>query len=228
MKKSIILILFLVVTGMYAQEVKQVPQISVSGEGKIKVAPDRVQINFGVKNVGKDAAEVKKLNDQTVDKVLKYIKKFGISTSDYKTTQVSLNRNYDFEKKKNNFQASQSITIILKDLTKYDELMMGLLDNGINSIDAIEFKSSKMEEHKSEARKLAILDAKKKAEDYVSVLNQKIGKAILITDNSVYYQPPMYKNSYALELANAKESFETLAIGEIDILINVSVSFLLE
>jgi len=228
MKKSIILILMLVVTGMYAQEVKQVPQISVSGEGKIKITPDRVQINFGVKNVGKDAAEVKKLNDQTVDKVLKYIKKFGISTSDYKTTQVSLNRNYDFEKKKNNFQASQSITIILKDLTKYDELMMGLLETGINSIDAIEFKSSKMEEHKSEARKLAILDAKKKAEDYVSVLNQKIGKAILITDNSGYYQPPMYKNSYALESASAKESFETLAIGEIDILINVSVSFLLE
>jgi uncharacterized protein YggE len=228
MKKSIILILMLVVTGLYAQEVKQVPQISVSGEGKIKITPDRVQINFGVKNVGKDAAEVKKLNDQTVDKVLKYIKKFGISTSDYKTTQVSLNRNYDFEKKKNNFQASQSITIILKDLTKYDELMMGLLETGINSIDAIEFKSSKMEEHKSEARKLAILDAKKKAEDYVSVLNQKIGKAILITDNSGYYQTPMYKNSYALESASAKESFETLAIGEIDILINVSVSFLLE
>lgn len=228
MKKSIIIILMFLVTGMYAQEVKQVPQISVNGEGKIKVVPDRVQINFGVKNVGKDATEVKKLNDETVDKVLKYIKKFGISTSDFKTTQVSLNRNYDYEKKKNNFQASQSITIILKDLTKYDELMMGLLDNGINSIDAIEFKSSKMEEHKSEARKLAILDAKKKAEDYVSVLNQKIGKAILITDNSGYYQPPMYKNSLAMASPDAGASYETLAIGEIDILINVSVSFLLE
>lgn len=222
------IILMLVVTGMNAQEGKQIAQISVTGEGRIKVVPDRVEINLGVNNFGKDAAEVKKLNDETVDKVLKYIKKFGIPASDFKTTQVSLNKSYDYEKKKQTYQASQSIAIILKDMTKYDELMMGLMDNGINSINNVEFKSSKMEQHKSEARKLAILDAKKKAEDYVTVLNQKIGKAILITDNSNHYQPPMYKNAvYAMEASDGNNQ-QTLAVGEIDIVTNVSVSFLLE
>ena len=62
----------------------------------------------------------------------------------------------------------------------------------------------------------------------MSVLNQKVGKAILITDNSGYYQPPMYKNSLAMASADVAVSYETLAIGEMDILINVSVSFLLE
>ena len=228
MKKSMMIILMLVVTGMNAQEGKQIAQISVTGEGRIKVVPDRVEINLGVNNFGKDAAEVKKLNDETVDKVLKYIKKFGIPASDFKTTQVSLNKSYDYEKKKQTYQASQSIAIILKDITKYDELMMGLMDNGINSINNVEFKSSKMEQHKSEARKLAILDAKKKAEDYVTVLNQKIGKAILITDNSNHYQPPMYKNAvYAMEASDGNNQ-QTLAVGEIDIVTNVSVSFVLE
>jgi len=228
--KKIVLFLFLVTqTTMFAQESKQVPQISVNGEGRIKVVPDRVEINLGVKNFGKDAAEVKKLNDETVDKVLKYIKKFGIPASDFKTTQVSLNKTYDYDKKKQTYQAIQTIAIVLKDLTKYDQLMMGLMDNGVNSIDNVEFKSSKMEQHKSEARKLAILDAKKKAEDYVSVLNQKVGKAILITDNSSHYQPPMYKNVRfdAME-ASMESNQQTLAIGEIDILTNVSVSFVLE
>ncbi len=228
--KKIVLFLFLVTqTTMFAQESKQVPQISVNGEGRIKLVPDRVEINLGVKNFGKDAAEVKKLNDETVDKVLKYIKKFGIPASDFKTTQVSLNKTYDYDKKKQTYQAIQTIAIVLKDLTKYDQLMMGLMDNGVNSIDNVEFKSSKMEQHKSEARKLAILDAKKKAEDYVSVLNQKVGKAILITDNSSHYQPPMYKNVRfdAME-ASMESNQQTLAIGEIDILTNVSVSFVLE
>jgi len=228
MKKSMMIILTLVITGINAQEIKQVPQITVTGEGRIKVVPDRVEINFAVNNFGKDAAEVKKLNDETIDKVLKFIKKFGIPTSDYKTTQVSLNKTYDYDKKKYNFQASQSISIILKEITKYDELMMGLVDNGINSINNVEFKSSKMEQHKSEARKLAILDAKKKAEDYVSVLNQKVGKAILITDNSGYYQPPMYKNVGLALAAEGMDRQETLAVGEIDILTNVSVSFVLD
>jgi uncharacterized protein len=228
MKKIVVLLFLVSQTFIQAQEIKQVPQISVNGEGRIKVVPDRVEINLGVKNFGKDAAEVKKLNDETVDKVLKYIKKFGIPASDFKTTQVSLNKTYDYDKKKQTYQASQSIAIVLKDLTKYDELMMGLMDNGVNSIDNVEFKSSKMEQHKSEARKLAILDAKKKAEDYVSVLNQKVGKAILITDNSSHYQPPMYKNAVFMLEASDSSSQQTLAIGEIDILTNVSVSFVLE
>ena len=228
MKKSIIILFTLVATSMNAQENKLVPQISVSGEGKVKVAPDQVVINLGVQNTGKDAAEVKKMNDETVDKVVKYIKKFGIPTSDFQTTNVNLYKSYDYEKKKHNFQASQSITITLKDIKKYDELMMGLVDTGINNINGVEFKSSKMEEHKVTARKQAILDAKKKAEDFVSVLNQKVGKAILITDNSQpMYQPPMYRN--VMMKAEAMDAIpETLAIGEIEIITNVNVSFLLE
>jgi uncharacterized protein YggE len=228
MKKSIIILLTLVATSMNAQENKIVPQISVSGEGKVKVAPDQVVINLGVQNTGKDAAEVKKLNDETVDRVVKYIKKFGIPTSDFQTTNVSLYKSYDYEKKKHNFQASQSITITLKDIKKYDELMMGLVDTGINNINGVEFKSSKLEEHKVTARKQAVLDAKKKAEDFASALNQKVGKAILITDNSQpMYQPPMYRN-VMMKAEGMDSSQETLAIGEIEILTNINVTFMLE
>ncbi|WP_298116204.1 SIMPL domain-containing protein [Flavobacterium sp.] len=229
MKKAVLILFTLFVTMTQAQEQKQIPQVSVSGEGKIKVKPDQVEINFGVENLGKDAKEVKKLNDENVDKVVKFIKKFGIASTDFQTTNVSLNRNYDYDKKKYNYQASQSICILLKDITKYDELMMGLVDNGINNISHVEFKSSKIEEHKAEARKAAMRDAKKKAEDYVSVLGQKVGKALLITDNQVNYFPPqpMYKAAMA-EMADAGASQETLAVGEIEVNANVSVSFILE
>jgi uncharacterized protein YggE len=228
MKKSILILMTFIATMTQAQEQKQIPQVSVSGEGKVMVKPDHIVINFGVENTGKDATEVKKLNDETVDKVVKFVKKFGIPTSDFQTTSVSLNRNYDYEKKKYNYQASQTISITLKDITKYDALMMGLVDNGINNISDVEFKSSKIEEYKSEARKLAMKDAKRKAEDYVSVLNQKIGKAILITDNSQsFYAPPvMYKADMMVAEAGAPR--ETHAVGEIEVSANVSVSFILE
>ncbi len=227
MKKSIFLLLTIFATNMNAQESKFTPHIAVTGEGKVTVQPDQAVINFGVQNTGKDAAEVKKMNDETVDKVMKFIKKFGIPSTDVQTTNVSLHKSYDYEKKKHNFQASQSITITLKELKKYDELMMGLVDNGINNISNVEFKSSKLEEHKVTARKQAVLDAKKKAEDFVSVLNQKVGKAIVITDNSQpIYQPPMYKSvNFAIDESSSQE---TLAIGEIEIMTNVNVTFQLE
>lgn len=227
MKKSIFLLLTIFVTNMNAQESKFTPHIAVTGEGKVTVQPDQAVINFGFQNTGKDAAEVKKMNDETVDKVMKFIKKFGIPSTDVQTTNVSLHKSYDYDKKKHNYQASQSITITLKELKKYDELMMGLVDNGINIISNVEFKSSKIEEHKVTARKQAILDAKKKAEDFATALNQKVGKAIVITDNSQpIYQPPMYKSvNFARDESSSQE---TLAIGEIEISTNVSVTFQLD
>lgn len=58
--KKIFLVLTLITTMLQAQELKQVPSISVSGEGKIKVIPDEAIITLGVQNNGKDATEVKK------------------------------------------------------------------------------------------------------------------------------------------------------------------------
>jgi hypothetical protein len=229
--KKVIVIAFAVFSSLVqAQEKIQIPQISVSGEGKISVKPDQVVINFGIENIGKDAIEVKKLNDETVDKTLKFIKEFGILSNDYKTTDVSLNRNYDYEKKKYNYRAAQSVTIILKNLSRYDSLMMGLVDNGINSISNVEFKTSKLEEYKSEARKLAMKEAQHKAEDYVSVLNQKIGKAITINDNTqAFYPQPLYKMAMSDSgLPGNTAQKETLAAGEIEVVATVSVSFILE
>ena len=230
MKTAVLLLATLFGLTTQAQDQRpQVPQISVNGEGKVKIVPDQVVINVGFQNTGKDSKEVKDLNDEVVDRVIKFLKKSGVPATDYKTTNVSLYKNYDYDKKKYNFQASQSLSVTLKDLSKYDEIMMGLNDAGVNSISGVEFKSSKMDDYEREARKKAILDAKQKAQDYVSVLGQKVGKALLITDNSQSYIPqPMYKGNMMAMQSDAAAPRETLAVGELEINTNVSVTFALE
>ncbi len=228
MKKSILILATLFMTMSYAQELKQVPMINVSGEGKIKVIPDQASITISIETKGSKADDVKKDNDKKMDAILKFIKKSAIAKEDFQTQRVSLNPNYDYEKKKYNYVATQTVQILLKDLSKYDSLMEGLIDAGVNRVDNVVFKSSNMVQLQSDARKLAMKDAKAKAEDYVSVLNQKIGKAITISDNSqVYYPQPVM---YAMKtMANSDSApRETLAAGEIEITANVTVSFILE
>ena len=213
----------------YGQEVKQVPQINVSGEGKIKVIPDEATIAVTVETKGNIAKDVKKQNDEKIEAVLKFIKKMNLAPADYKTQRVALNPQYDYEKKKHNYNATQTIEILLRDLSKYDELMDGLVDSGINRIDNVTFQSSKLAQYESEARKLAMKDAKMKAEDYVSVLGQKVGKAMTISDNSNSYQPqPVYARMKSMPMEDSSAPRETLAVGEINIIANVTVSFILE
>lgn len=231
MKKFILLITMLFsIMGISQEQNKLTSQISISGEGKILVTPDIAIIQLGVQNNGKDPKEVKQLNDVTIDKVITYIKKFGIPVADYQTTQMSLYKNFDYEKKKHSYQANQTISITLKDLSKYDAFMMDIMDTGINVINGVSFNSSKMEVFESEARKKAMLNAKKKADDYLSVLpGQKVGKAISISDNSqTNYPQPVFMAKGFMAVSDAAQPRETLAIGEIEIVSIVSVSFVLE
>ena len=231
MKHTLLILITFFTISMDAQDHKsQIPQVTVAGEGKVRVTPDQAEISVTIETKGTKAIDVKKENDIAVEKVLQFIKKMKLPKEDVMTQRISLNPNYDYEKKKHNYLANQTIVICLKDLSKYDELAEGLVDNGVNRIDNVEFKSSKLAIHQSEARKLAMKDAKLKAEDYVSVLGQKIGKALLINDNSqAYYPQPMYKsNMMAMDASASGEPRQTLAIGEIEITANVTVSFVLE
>jgi uncharacterized protein YggE len=221
MKKLLLFSTILFMTISYSQEAKQLPLINVNGEGKVKVAPDQVSVSATVETKGNNAKE-------KIDAVLKFIKKMNIPASDFRTKQVSLNPQYDYDKKKTSYNAVQTVEILVKDLSKYDELMEGLVQQGINRIDRVSFESSKLAQHQSEARKLAIKDAKQKAEDYVSVVGQKVGKAYVISDNSQIYNPqPVFATMRMKESADSASN-ETLAIGEIEITANVSVSFVLD
>jgi hypothetical protein len=118
------------------------------------------------------------------------------------------------------------LKIHLKDMTKYEALMVDLVESGINAIQGVEFKSSKIETLESEARQKAIRNAKKKAMDFAGAVEQKVGKALLINDNSqTHYPQPIYREVMMTKMADAPMANETLAVGEIEISANVTVSF---
>jgi len=230
MKKSALILFTLFTAIVSAQEIRHIPVVSVAGEGKVKVIPDQVSISIAVETKGAKAADVKKENDEKIDAILKSVRKFAIAKEDFQTQRVSLYPNYDYEKKKHNYIATQSVQVLLRDLTKYDVLMEELVVTGVNRIDNVEFKSSKLPQLQSEARKLAVKDAKVKAEDLSSGLGQKIGKALMITDNSQGYYPPPRPMMYEMKAMAAGDAVqrETLAPGEMEVVVSVNVSFALE
>lgn len=227
MKKTISILFVLLTLQAMAQEKLQ-SIVNITGEGTAVVVPDQVTIRMSVENTGNNVIELKSKNDQTVDEVLKFLKQSGVDNKDIQTQYVSLDKRYDYNKKSYHFMAKQSITVLLKDLTKYDALVSGLVQKGINRLDGISFGSSKANELKSQARKNAILNAKMKAQEYAGVLNQSIGKALQINEQGANnIQPsPMYRLQAAALNDGANE--ETLAVGEMEIKVKVQVVFELQ
>jgi len=222
MRTILILALTAMTTLAHAQQIE--PTVGVTGEGKVIVVPDEVTISLGVQTQGKDAAAVKSENDKAVDKVLDFLLKKNIPQNQVQTEYVSLNKNYDYNTKVYNYNASQTISIKLKDLSKYDEIMSGLVASGINSINGVNFGSSKMDTYEAEARKKAVANAKVKAQEYAGVLGQKIGKALQIAEQGTNTpQPqPMYKMAMSESMDSSQR---TLAPGEMTISSKIQITF---
>ncbi|WP_327018736.1 SIMPL domain-containing protein [Croceibacter atlanticus] len=224
---TVLLALIFTTTMMTAQQNPQ-PTISVKGEGVINVVPDHVIVKVRVEEEGTSAVDVKTKTDASVDNVIKFLRKLKIEDKNIQTNFVRLDKSYNYNTKEYKYSSNQSISIKIEDLEQYDAIMSGLLQSGINRIDGIEFGAKNLESLQVEARKKAMLNAKDKAEQYASTLNQTIGKAISISEQGTANPIVPKVRMMAMESDFAgSEPQETLAKGEIAIKIDVNVVFAL-
>ena len=202
------------------------PTIDVVGEGIVRVIPDEVIINIRVENTGETTQGLKQQNDATINEVLKFLKKMEIADKDVRTEYMNLSKNYDYNSKTYTYAANQSLSVKLRDLKKYESLMKGLMETGINRIDGVTFSTSQKETLESQARKKAIENAQMKAKEYASALKQSIGKAVMVSEFQNNSSPrPMYK--MAMMDSASSDGGQSIALGEIEIQTTVNVSFLL-
>jgi len=102
--------------------------------------------------------------------------------------------------------------------------MSGLLEQGLNRIDGIQFISSEIDKHTAEARRLAVLNARSKAAEYVAPLDQTIGKAISISEVETQQFVPVYRQEM-MKMSDASAPQETIAPGEMEVKARVTIGF---
>ena len=221
MKKIGFLLVLLISMSIDAQQ--QNNSIAVIGEGIIKVVPDKVIIRARVEHTGNSPSEVKRQNDQVIDKIFSYLKSRGIPSENVQSEYINLNKEYNYNLQEYTFSANQAISIRLDDLDQYEDLMSGLLESGLNRIDGIQFQTSKKEELKKEARRKAVMNAQEKATELAGALDQRIGKAVQISEVGEQDFLPVYRT---MEMKSDESgSSQTIAPGEMEISAKVNVVF---
>ena len=221
MKKISILLAILFTVVAFGQQ--QNNTVTVTGEGTVYVVPDKVLIRARIEHSGDSPAEVKRQNDEVVNNIFKYLESQDIPSENVRSEYINLNKDYDYNLKEHKYSANQAISIQLDDLEKYEKIMSGLLESGLNRIDGVQFQTSKKEELRSEARRLAMLNAKKKAKELAQALDQSIGRAVSITENESNGFQPVAR---MMEMKNdSGTGGQTIAPGEMEITIKTNVSF---
>jgi hypothetical protein len=170
-----------------AQTQTQPPLLEVSGSAEVKVAPDEVDLSVAVETRDENLDVAKRQNDDRVAKALDYLKHNGVKDKEVQTDYISIepvyppNQNYEAQTKPNYYRVSQGIGIKLTDVSSFDGILTGLITNGVNYVQGIEFRTTALRKYKDQARAMAIQAAKEKAEAMAGALGATVGKPYHIT-----------------------------------------------
>ncbi len=176
--------------------------ISVSGEGKVSAVPDIASLSFGVQtgrvSTAQDAtARLQK--DMTA--ILEAVKAKGIEEKDITTESLYLNPAYDWTdggQLPRGFEASQSLRVKIRDLSKIGDVLSAATAAGANQIGGVTFTVDDPETLRTQAREKAILQAKEKAVKLASELGVTLGK-LKGFNEGFGSMPPVFERSMMLD-----------------------------
>jgi len=178
--------------------------ISVSAEGKIKSIPDLATVTIGVMSQGATATEVKDSNNKKINKIIDFIKVQGVKAEDITTSQFSFYPQQDWQTGRGTiigYQSDQTVSVKVKGVDKSQEILEKVLDgavnNGANQIQGVSFGFENPESVQQEARKLAIDNAKAKAQGLAQEAGLTLGKVVSIAETNSGMETPVYYGSTA-------------------------------
>lgn len=219
---------------------ESVRKITVSGQADVKVIPDRVTISLGVQTTDLKLEDAKREHDARVKKILALPSKFQIDAKDVQTDYVRISLDYGWDssgrqREFKGYSVNQAIAITLKDISKYDALLSAAIEAGANEVSGVDFQTSELRKHRDRARALAIQAAKEKATDLAGALGQGIGKPTDIQEsNSSWWYwgrsgrggAQATQNNFQEASSGDEPSMDgTIALGQISVTANVSVTF---
>ena len=210
------------------------PLVSVTGVGEVKVQPDEIVLNVGIDVRDKNLDAARQQSETRVADLLKYLKKAGIEAKYIQSTNLNVYPQYgEFgQNTPEAYMTQRSVTVTIKNVNRFDEILTGIYKTGANRVDGIEYRTSELQKHREQARKLAMQAAKQKAVALTSELGAKVGRVYNITETSAEgYPSPLYRSRVSnkmMESAVADVSGSTISVGQITVSASVDVSFVIE
>ncbi len=201
----------------------------VSGEGKVFVTPDIAKVNFGIQSSGGSLKLTQDDNSKKSKTLTDALKKLGIKEADIKTTSYSVYPQYDFtnpNQKITGFQVSINYEVTIRDFDKVNDAIVAGTTAGANLIGGINFEvnDATKKEKLNEARKLAVNDAKQKAQGLAGASGISLGKIINISENQ-NRPTPIFQAADGAALEQKAPTPPNIQPGQTEIDVTISLSY---
>jgi hypothetical protein len=220
-------------------EVSEPRLITTTGNADVKVVPDEIEFTLGIESRDRILLAAKAQNSERLQKTLAALHSLGIDPKKVQTDYLSIEPEYsNNERVVIAYIVRRRMAIILNDLSKFESLLGGVLQAGVNYVHNIEFRTTELRKHRDRARIMAIQAAREKAIALAKELGQKVGRPHTITEGGGGWLSPggwwggrwgaMSQNVQSNSGGGAPSESGGLSLGQITISAGVTVAFELE
>ena len=232
---------YAVYTGRSATLVRDTASITIDGEGEVRVSPNIAQFSFTVTTKDKTADAAQSSTSAKMTGIIGAIKAAGVEDKDIKTDDFNIYPHYPLENpilcsdticppsqelKPDGFEASQTVTVKVRDLTKVGMLVAEATKKGATGIGGIGFSIEDKKPNQAVARDMAMADANAKAQKIAQGLNLKIKRVTSFYENSDPGTP--YAGGYEMDAKALSSTEPLLPSGEQTIKSSISVTYEVE
>lgn len=176
----------------------------VSSEGKAIAAPDIAEISITViTEGGKDIVSLQRENTEKNNKIIEFLKSFGIEAKDIKTRNYNIQPRYQYFNCSNlpfnrvcpppeitGYSINQTVSVKIRDFSKIGAILSEVVKSGANSVSGVSFTIDDITKIQNEARKEAILKAKEKAKMISNAAGFRLGRIISVQEG--FSSPPIF------------------------------------
>lgn len=168
--------------------------VTVSASGTTQANPDMASVSSGVATEAQTAREAMDRNNSQMAKLIDGIKKLGIDAKDIQTASLNLSPRYSNPRDGRaptitGYTVSNQITVQVRKLNRLGELLDTMVTLGANQVGGVSFEVSNAETLKDEARKAAMLNARRRAELYATTAGVNLGEVLTISESFAAIDP---------------------------------------
>ena len=201
--------------------------VDVTGVGDVSVAPDVADIVLGVSIQKPTVAGAQSAAATAMAALVAAVKKDGVDDKDITTINLSLSPVYDYSNnsapKLVGQQFTNTIKVTVRDLKSVAAVLDDAIAAGATTVGGISFRLNDPKTAQAQARALAVANARAKADALTAAAGVSIKGVASITETTVQTSPV----PYSLDAAKAASASTPIQAGTTDIVVQVSISYLI-
>src|ERR687897_845159 len=197
--------------------------ITGTGVGRVSTVPDEADFSLGITTKGRTARAALAANSERMRELIEALKAAGIAERDIQTRDVSAGSDYDETGRSDDFVASNTVSVLIRNLDRAGAVLDAAARTGANNVYGPSLTRSNREGLEAKALEDAVGNARKRAKTLAEAAGVDLGAVTAISETGAAMRGPR-----ELGAVDAAASSPPLEKGAQEIQATVTVTFAIE